>query len=122
MYFQTHVPHFFCGWSGRAGVGQGPTVLTVGAARGCSAMFSRLSFFTPYLWETARYRLKCCFKGSLNPQTNTKFTFSQALCIFHNVCILTKILSSNVNVERVFVMICLKTPLSLFLSPSLMGG
>ena len=52
-------------------VGQGPTALVVGAGGGCfefllsSILFSSLS---PSLWETARYRLKYCLKGPLNPK------------------------------------------------------
>ena len=30
-----------------------------------------LSFLSPYLWETARFRLKYCLKGSLNPKQPT---------------------------------------------------
>ena len=35
--------------------------------------FSRLSFLSisPSLWETARYRLKYCLKGPLNPKQPT---------------------------------------------------
>ena len=53
-------------------VGQGPTVLAVGA--GCLDIFSfvyHFSFLTPSLWETARYRLKYCLKGPLNPNQPT---------------------------------------------------
>ena len=49
-------------------VGQGPTALAVGAGGGCSDIFSlvcQFSFFTPSLWEMARYRLKYCLKGPL---------------------------------------------------------
>ena len=59
-------------------VGQGPTALVVGAGGGCldvllsSILFSSLS---PSLWETARYRLKYCLKGPLNPNQPTKRTF-----------------------------------------------
>ena len=45
-------------------VGQGPTSLAVGA--GClNIFFSRLlfSFLSPFLWETARCRLKYVSKG-----------------------------------------------------------
>ena len=55
-------------------VGQGPTALVVGAGRGVwtfllsSILFSPLS---PSLWETARYRLKYCLKGPLNPKQPT---------------------------------------------------
>ena len=55
-------------------VGQGPIALAVGAGGGCldifslSYPFSPLSPLSPSLWETARYRLKYCLKGPLNPK------------------------------------------------------
>ena len=52
-------------------VGQGPIVLAVGAGGGCLDIFSlnyHFSFLSPSLWETARYRLKYCLKGPLNPE------------------------------------------------------
>ena len=52
-------------------VGQGPTALVVGAAGVCLDIFTLLSPFSPLspsLWETARYRLKYCLKGPLNPK------------------------------------------------------
>ena len=52
-------------------VGQEPTALAVGAAGGCLDMFSLIYPFSPLspsLWETARYRLKYCLKGPLNPK------------------------------------------------------
>ena len=55
-------------------VGQGPTALTVGAGRGCLDIFTHIyPFFqlSPSLWETARYRLKYCLKGPLNPKLPT---------------------------------------------------
>ena len=55
-------------------VGQGPTALAVGAGGGCLDIFSlvcRFSFLSPSLWETARYRLKNCLKGPLNPKQPT---------------------------------------------------
>ena len=55
-------------------VGQGPIVLAVGAGGGCLDIFSlvcRFSFLSPSLWETARYRLKYCLKGPLNPKQPT---------------------------------------------------
>ena len=41
-------------------VGQGPTVLAVGAGGGCLDIFTLYPFLplSPSLWETARYRLK----------------------------------------------------------------
>ena len=58
-------------------VGQGPIVLPVGAGGGCLDIFILvypLSFLSPSLWETARYRLKYCLKGPLNPKKPTKPT------------------------------------------------
>ena len=56
-------------------VGQGPTALAVGAGGGCLDIFT-LSYpfspLSPSLWETARYRLKYCLKGPLNPKQPTK--------------------------------------------------
>ena len=82
----------YCGWSGGAMVlgklpvpgrptiwmivGQGPTVLAVGAGGGCLDIFTLLYLYfysplSPSLWETARYRLKYCLKGPLNPKLPT---------------------------------------------------
>ena len=55
-------------------VGQGPTALAVGAGGGCLDIFTLLYLFSPIspsLWETARYRLKYCLKGPLNPKQPT---------------------------------------------------
>ena len=52
-------------------VGQGPIALAVGAGGGCLDIFPLIyifSFLSPSLWETARYRLKYCLKGQLNPK------------------------------------------------------
>ena len=52
-------------------VGQGPTALAVGAGGGCLGLFILVYLFSslsPPLWETARYRLKYCLKGPLNPK------------------------------------------------------
>ena len=56
-------------------VGQGPTVLAVGAGGGCLDIFTLIyPFFplSPSLWETARYRLKYCLKGPLNPKSTNQ--------------------------------------------------
>ena len=56
-------------------VGQGPTVLAVGGGGGCLDIFSLIyPFFplSPSLWETARYRLKYCLKGPLNPKSTNQ--------------------------------------------------
>ena len=55
-------------------VGQGPTALAVGAGGGCLDIFTLLYLFStlsPFLWETARYRLKYRLKGPLNPKQPT---------------------------------------------------
>ena len=55
-------------------VGQWPTALAVGAGGGCLDIFTLIYPFSPLspsLWETARYRLKYCLKGPLNPKQST---------------------------------------------------
>ena len=55
-------------------VGQGPTALAVGAGEGCLNIFTliyTLFPLSPSLCETARYRLKYCLKGPLNPKQPT---------------------------------------------------
>ena len=55
-------------------VGQGPTALAVGAGGGGLDIFTLIypfSSLSPSLWETARYRLKYCLKGPLNPKQPT---------------------------------------------------
>ena len=64
--------------------GRGPIALAVGAGGGCLDIFSLIylfSFLSPSLWETARYRLKYCLKGPLNPKqpTNQSSCFSSAM-------------------------------------------
>ena len=53
---------------------QEPTALAVGAGGGCLDIFTLVYLFSPpspSLWETARYRLKYCLKGPLNPNQPT---------------------------------------------------
>ena len=55
-------------------VGHGPTALAVGAGGGCLDIFTLdYPFYplSPSLWETARYRLKYCLNGPLNPKQPT---------------------------------------------------
>ena len=55
-------------------VGQGPIALAVGAGGGCLDIFTLLYLFSslsPFLWETAQYRLKYCLKGPFNPKQPT---------------------------------------------------
>ena len=59
-------------------VGQGPPALAVCAGGGCLVIFSlvyHFYFLSPSLWETARYRLKYCFKGPLSPKQPTSQSF-----------------------------------------------
>ena len=69
-------------------VGQGPTALTVGAGGGGLDIFTLIYHFfplSPSLWETARYRLKYCLKGPLNPNiqpTNQSFGQNNGFGIF----------------------------------------
>ena len=59
-------------------VGQGPTALAAGAGGGCLDIFTLIyPFFplSPSLWETARYRLKYCLKGPLNPKPTNQPIF-----------------------------------------------
>ena len=55
-------------------VGQGPIALAVGVGGGGLDIFTLIYHFSsasPSLWETARYRLKYCLKGPLNPKQPT---------------------------------------------------
>ena len=66
-------------------LGQGSTVLTVlavGAGGGCLVIFTLIYPFSPLspsLWETARYRLKYCLKGPLNPKQPTNQMLSDLI-------------------------------------------
>ena len=67
-------------------VGQGPTALAVGAGGGCLDIFTLIYLFSPLspsLWETARYRLKYCLKGPLNPKQPTKKKASNSYTGIH---------------------------------------
>ena len=84
---------FLMGWSGGAmvlgkvpvpggptifiTVGQGPIALAVGAGGGGLDIFTLIypSPLSPSLWDTARYRLKYCLKGPLNPKQPTNQLF-----------------------------------------------
>ena len=73
-------------------VGQGPTALTVGADGGGLDIFTLIyAFFplSPSLWETARYRLKYCLKGPLNPKQPTNhystIILLKLIDIFHGI-------------------------------------
>ena len=60
-------------------VGQGPIALAVGAGGFFLDIFILVYPFSPLspsLWETARYTLKYCLKGPLNPKQPTKILTS----------------------------------------------
>ena len=64
-------------------IGQGPTALAVGAGGDCLDIFTLIYPFSPVspsLWETARYRLKYCLKGLLNPKTTTTMIRQHISC------------------------------------------
>ena len=72
-------------------VGQGPAALAVGAGGGCLDIFTLICSFSPLspsLWETARYRLKYCLKGPLNPKqpTNQRQESASALPLIQEIC------------------------------------
>ena len=92
--FFTLIYPFSWGWSGGAKVlgklpvpgrptilitvGQGPIALAVGAGGVGLDIFTLIypfSSLSPSLWETARYRLKYCLKGPLNPKQPTNQLF-----------------------------------------------
>ena len=55
-------------------VGQGPIALAIEAGGVCLDIFTLICPFSPLspaLWETARYRLKYCLIGPLNPKQPT---------------------------------------------------
>ena len=65
-------------------VGQGPIALAVGAGGGCLDIFTLLYLFSSLsssLWETARYRLKYCLKGPLNPKQPTNQQTNQGFSV-----------------------------------------
>ena len=61
-------------------VGQGPIALAVGAGGGGLDIFTLIYLFSPLspsLWETARYRLKYCLKGPLNPKPTNQLILTE---------------------------------------------
>ena len=65
-------------------VGRGPTALAVGAGGDSLDIFTLIYPFSPLspcLWKTARYRLKYCLKGPLNPKQPTNHSGVHKICI-----------------------------------------
>ena len=85
-------------------VGQGPIALAIGAGGGCLDIFSLIyhfSFLSPSLWKTARYRLKYCLKGPLNPEQST----NQLIYCVH------------INVSEIYFYLYLSSNVANFQSP-----
>ena len=75
-------------------VGQEPIVLAVGAGGGCLDIFTLVYLFSSLsssLWETARYRLKYCLKGPLNPKQLTNLLATNHMHIFISLQQLCKV-------------------------------
>ena len=53
-------------------VGQGPPALAVGAGGGCLDIFTLIYPFSSFSLSLARYRLKYCLKGPLNPNSTNQ--------------------------------------------------
>ena len=86
-------------------VGHGPTALAAGAGGGCLDIFTLIYPFSPLspcLWETARYRLKYCLKGPLNPKQPTNLMLTMRLSI--NTIPVTE---TNIFVNRIINNACL---------------
>ena len=88
-------------------VGQGPTALAVGAGGSCLDIFFLIyPFFplSPSLWETARYRLKYCLKGSLNPKSTNQPIFcivrDRIRTIHYCLSVCIKVLGNSAYVRR----------------------
>ena len=45
------------------------------------SLIYHFSFLSPRLWETARYRLKYCLKGPLNPKQPTNQPINRNFCL-----------------------------------------
>ena len=77
-------------------VGQGPIVLAISAGGGCLDIFTLvypLSPLSPSLWKTARYRLKYCLKGLLNPKQPTNQSAFSEIQIW-TTCLANKLLTN----------------------------
>ena len=87
-------------------VGHGPIALAVGAGGGCLDIFTLLYPFSPLspsLWETARYRLKYCLKGPLNPKQPT----NQPSC-FHGKLTETTVKILKIGTPKIITVIVLQ--------------
>ena len=103
----------------RITVGQGPTALAVGAGGCCLDIFTLIYPFSPLspsLWEAARYRLKYCLKGPLNPKqpTNQPTTVSElekTISAAHYYPLILVTVSTNyVRTLRYICQMIVKTP------------
>ena len=84
-------------------VGQGPIALAVDLRVGVVWTFllsSILSPLSPSLWETARYRLKYCLKGPLNPKQPTNVIKKRVHCtMMHSRYLYHKLKSLEIQIR-----------------------
>ena len=90
-------------------VGQGPTALVVGAGGGCLDIFTLIYPFSPLspsLWETARYRLKYCLKGPLNPKLPTYLPARKTMSAINRRILTDAVITSSSESILGFVIHC----------------
>ena len=100
-------------------VGQGPTALAVGAGGGCLDIFTLIypfSSLSPSLWETARYRLKYCLKGPLNPKQPTNQPTQTTSCYDLTGVLVLLLLQSLMPFSVINVIILLSSASMVYLS------
>ena len=95
-------------------VGQGPTTFAVDAGGVCLDIFTLIypfSSLSPSLWETARYRLKYCLQGPLNPKQPTnqpthRFAVSQfsILNYIYKISYLSQFKSEFPDISAIFLL------------------
>ena len=69
-------------------VGQGSTALVrVGVGMDIFTLIYPFFPLSPSLWETARYRLKYCLKGPLNPNSTNQPSFRCQCSIYQEVTV-----------------------------------
>ena len=83
-------------------VGQEPTGIAVGAGGGCLDIFTLLYIFSPlspFLWETARYRLKFSLKGPLDKK-NEEINNNFCNCFFSDLNVLEREREKEERMDR----------------------
>ena len=98
----------------------GPTNLDYSRARACCAgsrcgwglfghFFSHLSFLSSFslFWETARYRLKYCLKGPLNPKQPTNQVMARTSSIYDHFIILSSSMTLTIHIPDQMIQMAL---------------